>query len=374
MVSIISLVTLLVMVGCTVFCYFKGTLYKSFLMIITAVLASTVAFGYFELLAGLLLGRGIDSAIASWSYLIGYLLLFVIAFAVFQALLEKLADKGVQLGLYPERIGRPVCGLVLGLIVAGSLINAAAMAPISGVPYKRFEGASVQPDRLSKPFLSAEDFTAGWASILSKGCFSKGKSMAVFHPDFVTEQFINKVGAASDVSTLSSPGVLQIPPKNAVWRLPENITETGGRALSGESGKSFYVVRAGLRKNAELVSPFTFSQLRVVCKKENAAANPLSGKGINTYPYGYIKTRNSLERVDSLGETLNIEQSVSQGPVKQIDLVYQIPRGYIPVLFAFKKNVVSQLPQPVDFEKVGQLEPYSGTVVVGSDEPAEGEE
>jgi hypothetical protein len=346
-------------------------------MVITAILANTAAFGYYETLAGLLLSRNINSVIAPWSYLIAYLLLFIIVFAGLQALLEKLGDNEVLFDVYVEKAGSPICGLVLGLIIAGVLVNAAGMSPVNGVPYKRFEGVSIPTnpqEQVKKPFLNPDGFTAGLAGFLSKGCFSRGKSMAIFHPDIVTEQFATKIGSGSNVSTLSSPDAVEIPDSNAVWELPEGITEAENpdTSVSPESGKKLYVVRVGLRKRGELVNPFTFSQLRVVCKKDSIDDNPLNGEGINVYPHGYIKTRTSMKRVVSLDKQFNIEQSVSQGPVKWIDLVYEVPNNHTPVLFAFKRNVASQLPEPVEFRKVGQLKTFAGTGKKSSpDEPAE---
>jgi hypothetical protein len=350
------------MAGCAAFCYLKGTLFKSLLMLMAVVLANSAAFGYFETLAGLLLKKGnINSGIAAWSFLLAFLLLFVIIFSVLQALIERFADVNVETALYPERIARTVCGLILGLLISGTLINAAAMAPVDGIPYSKFTDNSFKIENAKTPFLNTETFTSGWAGLLSRTSFSRSKSQAVFHPDFTVEQFANKIAVGSGVSTISSFDALEAPQKAAVWIMPEGITQADGNPVTAAVGKTLYIVRTGIRKNADLANPFTFSQLRVVCKGKNAA-DSLGGKGINAYPYGYIATSNTMKKV-SFDDTLNVQQSVSQGAVKWIDLVYQVPENYVPVLITFKKNLACKLPEPVGFEKAPELKPFGSATV-----------
>jgi len=138
-----GLVVMLIILGCAAYQYLKGTLVKSFAMIIVTICASVVAFGYFELLADVFVSRSDNSRFASvipWAQPLSFVLLFVLAFAILQTIVTQLLSKPVDLGFLPERIGRVVCGVFLGLILSGLLLTTLAMAPLPNkYPYQRFD-------------------------------------------------------------------------------------------------------------------------------------------------------------------------------------------------------------------------------------------
>ena len=78
-----SLLVVLIILGCVAYQYLKGTLVKSFAMVIISICASVVAFGYFELSAGFLTGRKI---LPLWAYPLSFILLFALAFVILQAI------------------------------------------------------------------------------------------------------------------------------------------------------------------------------------------------------------------------------------------------------------------------------------------------
>ena len=193
-----SLLVVLIILGCAAYQYRKGTLVKSFAVVITSICAGVVAFGYFELLANVFISREI---LAPWAHPLSFMLLFILAFAVLQTIAVQLTRQPVDLGFLPERIGRVVCGIFLGLIVSGLLLTAAAMAPIPAkYPYQRFD--ETIPDFEKKPskvLLNADGFVTGCFSIISSGSFSGKKSFATLHPAFLDQLFLNRLkGPAKD--------------------------------------------------------------------------------------------------------------------------------------------------------------------------------
>ncbi|MHC4657312.1 MAG: CvpA family protein, partial [Planctomycetota bacterium] len=136
----VGLIVLLIVAGCVAFQYLKGTLVKAFAMIIVTICAGIVAFAYFEAVAALFIG-GRDSSFKflppPWMQPLSFLLLFLLTFAALQTLAEYLTRQNVDLGLLPERVGRVVCGIVLGLILSSLLLTNLAMAPIPNkYPYQ----------------------------------------------------------------------------------------------------------------------------------------------------------------------------------------------------------------------------------------------
>ena len=167
----VSLVMLAIMAGCAVFLFLKGTLVQGVTMIFNALIAGFVAFGFFEILTRLLVKY--SPGISVWAPMICFLLLFVLVFAILQAAAMQINKGKIDLGKLPEQIGRPVCGMVLGYLVTGHLLVAAAMAPLpSQYPYPRFDDRNPNPSRPSKPMLSPDGFVAGLFATISKGSFS----------------------------------------------------------------------------------------------------------------------------------------------------------------------------------------------------------
>jgi hypothetical protein len=123
-----SLVMLVIIVGCAAFLYLKGTLVQSVAWVFNALFASFVAFAFFEMLAAMLMKY--SPAIAAWAQMICLLLLFVLTFAILQTAALQIGKEKVDLGLWPERIGRVVCGVILGYVITGQLLVALATAPL----------------------------------------------------------------------------------------------------------------------------------------------------------------------------------------------------------------------------------------------------
>ena len=344
-----NLLVVLIILGCVAYQYLKGTLVKSFAMVITTICASVVAFGYFELLANVLIGRG---SLVLWAQSLSFMLLFVLTFAVLQTIAAQLTRRPVDLGFLTERIGRIVCGIFLGLTISGLLLTALAMAPLStNYPYQRFDADRPNAERPKKVLFNADGFATGWFGIVSSGSFSGKRSFATLHPNFLDQVFLNRHEIADGISIITASDAIEIPKKKAAWPAPEGLKDSNGKPVPLKSGHSLTIVRVGIKKKAvKDAGRFTLSQLRLVCKEKSRAKNPLAGKAKNVYPIGYLKTANQLQ-VKQLNDQIKLEHDDFDGTVRSIDFAFYIPNGFIPVLVEFKQNSIAEVPPPVTSEQ-----------------------
>jgi len=338
-----------------------------------AICAGTVAFGFFELLAGVIIGRGNGSftSLVPWAHTISFILLFVLTFAILQTAASQLLYLPVDLGFMPERVGRVVCGIILGLFVSGFLFTAVDMAPLSPkLPYQRFDPMSVKLDEPSKAFLNVDGLAAGLFSAISNGGLSGGNSFATIHPNYLDQLFLNRLfgSGVSVVSTLS-PAIAVSKP--AVWPASEAIGEQVSRFIEElrRSGRLAYeenksvslpvstkggydptMVRIGINKRALRSEPaltggtFTPGQLRLICMRKGYGQEQLAGEATNVFPIGYLK---AADQVQAMGPEMKVGSSDFQGNASSrfIDFVFCVPNGFEPAMVEFKLNSIAQMPR-----------------------------
>ena len=370
----IGLIILLIAAGCAAYQYLKGTFVRAFATFIVSICASIVAFSFFEVLAGVFIG-GRDSSFkflpAPWMQTLSFLLLFLFSFAILQTLAQYLTKQQVDLGLWPERIGRVVCGMLSGLVLASFLITASAMAPLpNNYPYQRFDQRSPNADRPSKALFNADAFAAGLFSTVSKGSLSGKRSFATLHPAFLDQLFLNRHSASDGVSTITSSQSIALPPKNAAWPASEELKDSDGNPVSPKSGHFLTFVRIGIRKSAVAeAGSFTTSQLRLICKQQTDLKDPLAGSGQNIYPVGYLMAPDQLQ-MKRLSEVINVTRTDFEENAREkwIDFVFNVPSGSVPVLLEFKQNGVAHVPKPVSPEQA----PPPVFFVPSSGKPAKG--
>ena len=351
-----SLLVVLIISACGAYLYLKSTLVKSFAMVITAICAGVVAFGYFEILANVLIGRDI---IVPWAQTACFTLLFVLAFAVLQTIAGQLTRRPIDLGLWPERIGRTICGIFLGLMLSGLLLTAIAMAPLSNrYPYQRFDPGNPDAGKPSRVLLNADGFATGWFGMISSGSFSGKRSFVALHPSFIDQVFLNRHKITEGVSIIAGTEAIKVPPKLAAWPGPEGLKDSNNKPLSPRSDHKLTIVRVGINKNAvKQAGVFTLSQLRLLCKHKNDAKKPLTGRAKGIYPVGYLKTVNQL-RIKRLEDRIKIAPADFDGRVKWIDFAFYVPNDYVGVLVEFKQDNVAKLPAPVTAEQAPPPAPF----------------
>jgi hypothetical protein len=355
----ISLVMLALMAGCAVGLYLKGTLAQGVGMIFNALIAGFAAFGFFEIAAKFLIQY--SPGLAPWAPMVCFLLLLVLVFALLMAVEMTISKEKIDLGLMPERIGRPVAGVVLGYLVTGYLLVAAALAPLpSQYPYPRFDARSPNAATPKKALLSPDGFVSGLFATISKGGFGPigaPKSFALLHAGFIDQLYLNRQ-KGQEVPLLTSTLAIDTPRKAGVWNIPDSLVDTEGKPLSAPAGTRLLLVRADIKKGAlRDASKFTLSQWRLVCGARGGAGAPLAGKGQAAYPIGYIGAGGRFER-KSLAEVITADAGKSQGDTITIDLGFPVPANLAPLLLEFKRNNIVQVsavaaaeeaPQPVAF-------------------------
>jgi hypothetical protein len=190
----INIVILLIIAGCTAAVFFKLNAVKASISIIAAVCSVVVAFNYYESVTSYL------GVLGDWSKTFGFLLVAVLFFAILLVGISSIIKEPIDLGLLPERIGKVVSGLILGVIASGLLLVAIAMSPLSASwPYSRFEKATQSsPNKL---LLNVDGFVTGLFEILSSGSFSGGKSFSKEHPDFLNKLYLDRLNKPSTQST-----------------------------------------------------------------------------------------------------------------------------------------------------------------------------
>jgi hypothetical protein len=353
-----ELAVVVVILAMVIFVYLKGTLIKSFGILISALVASTVAMSFFETLAKLVIGYGFGG---EWAPGAIFLLLFVLVFAILNAIGDQFTPADLYFGDFPDRAARALVGAFAGFVVAGVILLTAAMMPIGTKwPYERFnaEGGSVRPTDPDKSLLlNADGFVAGFTSWVSQGSMAGKKSMALFHPDFVNEIHLNRIG--KDKNNLSIAGSDAISVKAAWDANSELISETNKQSLSAASGTRQVIVRAAidgrLVKDGGALSEdgivtFTLAQFRLMCKDKDSAGD-LKGSGEIIYPVGILKKNNIVEEKKNV-EDIIVGRSSFDGGAKTLDLVFNVPIDKTPTLLEFKQNAVAQITRLVSGENI----------------------
>ena len=387
-----SIAVVLIILGCAAYQYFKGTFIRAFATIIIAVCASVAAFGFFEVLANVFISKGDNSRFLSlvpWAQPLCFTLLFIVVFGALQTGMMFLTRRPVDLGFMPERIGRVVCGIFLGLLLSGFLLTALGMAPLSNkYPYQRFDG------RRSKVLLNADGLATGLFSIISKGSLSGKRSFATIHPDFLDQVHLNRQISGTSTLTSSTPAIsLPKPSEPAVWPAPESLSEQvsqivlqlnrqgklkdelTGKSISMPGPGSDYqptIVRVGIKSSALRPKAtinggaFILPQLRLICKRKGYGDDPLAGTGINIYPIGHLKAADQIQVSTEIKIDRN-DDFKDGAREKFIDFVFCIPRDSVPVLLEFKQNSIVEIakraivtadkaPPPVFFTQTSKSE------------------
>jgi hypothetical protein len=353
----------LIILGCVVYQYFKGSLVGSLTTLMIVVLGSIVSFGYFEFLSDFLfVGRGVGGRFPSlmpWAQMLSFSLLFVLIFAVFQTGVSRLISKNINLGLWPERVGRVCCGVLLGLMLSGLLLTALAMGPLSSkYPYQRFDSASPDVAKPNRALLNADGFLTGWFSLVSRGGMSGENSFAALHPNFLDQLYLNRLASDREVSIITVPELIEVPREQAVWLAPEGLQDTEGKVAAAKSGCNLTIVRVGIRmgKLRQDSGRFTLSQVRLICKRKDEAKKPFAGKGINVYPIGYLKAPELLE-IKRLSEPIEAGRDNITAGQALMDFAFEVPENFVPVLVEFKQNNVAQVPAMMPAERRPAEEP-----------------
>lgn len=347
-----ALVLLVIVVSCVVYQYLKGSLLGAVVSIITTICSGFIAFAYFESVA-LLLVPNVGRTLVPWTYSLCFMLLFIIAFAVLQTIASKLIRKSVTFEPVPERVGRCLCGALCGFILTGLLFTLLAATPLSKkLPYQRF-GSTPDPKNPNKAVLNPDGFFCGLFGLASRGGMSGKTSFDVIHPSFIDEMFINRYITGRSTTLLTKKNVISLPAK-AAWPAPDTLRSKNGTNVTPATGHSLTVVRIGIKPDGKY---FTAAQLRLVCKEKTDSDNSLQGKAVNSYPLGYISSKDRLE-TKQLDELIAPKFSGSTVTEKLVDFVFEVPDDYYPLLVVFKQSSIARVPKLISTDQAPEHVPF----------------
>jgi hypothetical protein len=310
-----------------------------------------------------------------------FVLLFIVTFGVLQTGAIYLIRQPVDLGFWPERIGRAVCGIILGFIISGLLLTSLQMAPLPiSYPYQRFDPTRLNPDNPSGTLLNADGFATGLFGLLSNGSLSGKNRFQTLHPNYLDQLFFNKfLGDTSSVSGISPS--IEVP-KPGVWPASQAVKEQadkfvselrthGGKVAYESSGKwvalpistkdtyNPTIVRVGIMKGAIHRQAslnggvFTPSQLRLICTRSG-------GQAVDAYPIGFLKAKNEIQ----ISPEIQLNVGDIEGNVRYIDFVFCVPSGYEPTLVGFKLNNIIEIPAGaiVSADQAPEIVPFTPSI------------
>lgn len=352
-----ALVMVLLVLSLTLaFFHLKCTMMQSLITLWSSVVSTILAFSFYESVAELFISRGYG---LQWAHVGSYVIVFIAAFAVLRLASEYLVRVNVDLGSRAKTFSAVLCGLITGVIFSGNLLVAMGLLPLQGkVFYSRFDPSGpVAPDRPKAPALSTDGFVSGLYGLISAGSMSSGKSFKVFHADYLTQIHLNKLKVQDKVLTVCSNKAVKVPSKKGQqpvrsWTSPDN--------------EEFVVVRMGIAakkisdggaNNADGKVEFFPAQIRLIVKEDKTAASgakSLSGSAKALYPVGFLKNGSLVQ--SELNQTISPDPKELKNRILWLDVAFDMPQGYNPVLLEFKLNAVADLTSCTVVESTPEVE------------------
>jgi hypothetical protein len=360
-----TIVIIVVILACIAGQILWGSVIRSFAIFISAVLGMLIAMNFSDSLAQKL----ISSDMVAWkAHGIVLGLVFVLSFGILVALCLKMLGGDIAFSPLIDKIGGAVISIPTGLVVAGTIVVALALASGSGgFPYERFSADRPDVESPRKPLLGADGFAAGFFGLVSSGSLAGNNSFALVRAGFNDSIAIDRIGAEKTISPLANSNVIQLPV--VIRRAPAGLTKADGKKLEEVPGSDLFLARMNMTKSVVgKDSPnFLLGQLRIVCKRKDDVTTPYAGSGTSIYPTGYLKTATRLQ-VESLSAIVPMTDAETDSGVKAIDFAFYIPSSLQPKLVAFKRNFVTgvqvmnpeEAPAPVGFETARAVAPASG--------------
>ncbi len=349
----LSAVALLLILGIAFFYGLQG-LFSSLLMLICTVACTLLAFNYYEPVAAMLYST--KPAHAESIALITMLVLPLLALRI---LLDRFLRGNVVPSMWVDRIGGGVLGLLIGLLLIGTLLIALQMAPFERAIF----GYDPYDDDLqanSSLILDAPAFTLGLVKTVSDGSFASDESFAAKHDNLIMELWATR-NRLPGARTGCQPGAM------IVLDLYDVTTAT----YPGQDKKSFgEMLPAYPTAPADTVGRSQVLLARVTVNEDSrddkwwllpgTHFRLATTDGASFYPIGYLVRFGGMHVVtDSVGK-LAINRPAIEGregtgvsgrPIV-VDLLYRVPfaegeeKPRTPRFMAFRRHLAANKSLP----------------------------
>lgn len=334
------IIILLVILLTMAFFHLKCSLMQSICTLWFAVFSTILAFAYYETVAGFVIsyGYGIQFAHAAC-----FMLIFLLGFAVLKAAGEYIIGANIDLGPTVKLITGLVCGFLCGMIIAGNLLVAIGMVPVQkSYLYSRFDPeGTISINNAKKPALNVDGFAAGLFKMVSNGSMRSHQSFAVFHPNFISQNHLNRLKVNEKVTPVCGTEALTVPKGENIypirhWKTLDDDVVLVRMEISGKP------INEGGANDASGQITFIPGQIRLVYTDDaNLTKDLFLGKAKVVYPVG-ILTNNQLEKKE-LSDVIDSNSGTKKGRQLSIDMAFELPQGVKPLLLQFKQGGIADL-------------------------------
>lgn len=179
-------------------------LFSALIMTVLTVLCACISLNYYEGLAEMFPSQPLHAQTGTM------LALFIIPLIALRFLADKFLFHNVVTGVWSDRIGGGLLGLITGMVMTGILGIAVQLLPMGAKPmgWLPYNGALERDERMG-PF-RPDEFTLGMVKMLSGGSLSGSQTLASVHDDLLLEAFCCRNTAGKNGSIFTTPDALTV--------------------------------------------------------------------------------------------------------------------------------------------------------------------
>jgi uncharacterized membrane protein required for colicin V production len=304
-------------------------LFSALIMTILTIIAAAIAFNYYEPLGEMLAAR-----MPGYADGVALLAVFVVPLLAMRILYDRFIGGNVVLGMWADRIGGGVLGLVSGMILVGVLAIIIQMLPFDRrvITFKPFDEALARQSSLA-PFYP-DEFTLGLVKTLSAGSLSGERSYEQAHEDLPRELFAWRNDADLNGRVDTVPGTLTV---DGAWSPPPEIAFLADAPNYPPLGRNVVtrtvIVRTTIGEDARdedrwFRLPGTHFRL-------------VTQGGESFYPVGHVTYSGGAKvdgaPIDESTAQLTLLKVLSEGTSVTVDWVYQLPMDAKPQYMVFRR-------------------------------------
>ena len=311
-------------------------MFSALIMAILTILCAMLGFAYYDTLSVAAFSGGALAPVGQGASLA---LLFGVPLLVLRFACDALIKSNVVSGVWADRIGGGLFGLVTAIVIVGVLVVAIQMLPFPGavLGYERYDQA-LQVKQQLPPFYP-DDFLLKLVRHLSAGPMKGRRDFGATHSDLLKELYCARLRASSatpptaDAAAIESAAYFE--GAGAFW---------AGDLPADPSAKPV-VVQAILAETAK----DTDGQYRPLGPHFRlVATDAKTGDRVDYYPVAYLKARypgwdvvqpqKKGEGAEAVPDLVGLVHAVDRSADDKVavDWVYLVPQGHTPVELVYR--------------------------------------